>query len=77
MGDFINILEVDKLPLNAIDRFIGVDKDGNVKSATVDVDGFLDEQSDNAVSNKVVTKAIKAIEETIGDIDVMLVDIIG
>ena len=77
MNEFINILEVDKLPLNAIDRFIGVDKDGNVKSSSVVIDAMLDTESDNAISNKVVANAIADIESTIGDIDTMLLDIIG
>ena len=77
MSEYINILEVDKLPLSAIDRFIGIDKDGNVKSSSVVVDTMLDVESDNAISNKVVTKAIADIESTIGDIDTMLLDIIG
>lgn len=77
MSEFINVLEADKLPLNAIDRFIGIDTDGNIKTATVVIDNFMDDLSTNAVANKVVTTAIKEMQETIGTIDVMLLEIIG
>ena len=77
MSEFINVLEADKLPLNAIDRFIGIDTDGNIKTSTIVIDRFLDDQSTNAVANSVVTTAIKEMQETIGNIDVMLLEIIG
>ena len=77
MSDYINILTVDKLPLNEIDRFVGVDKDGKIKSAAIAVDSFFDNKSDNAIANKIVANAIADIEQTIGEIDVVLLDIIG
>lgn len=77
MSEFINVLEADKLPLNAIDRFIGIDTDGNIKTATVVIDNFMDDLSTNAIANKVVTAAIQEMQETIGNIDVMLLEIIG
>lgn len=77
MSEFINVLEADKLPLNAIDRFIGIDTDGNIKTSTIVIDRFLDDQSTNAVANSVVTTAIKEMQETVGNIDVMLLEIIG
>jgi hypothetical protein len=77
MSEFINVLEADKLPLNAIDRFIGIDTDGNIKTATVVIDNFMDDLSTNAIANKVVTTAIQEMQETIGNIDVMLLEIIG
>lgn len=77
MDNYLNILEVDKLPLNEIDRFIGIDVDGNIKTASVVVDEFLDDTSDNAVSNKAVAIAIGEMRSTIGEIDTVLLEILG
>lgn len=77
MNEYLNVLEVDKLPLDAMDRFLGIDVDGNIKTASIIVDSVLDDASNNAISNKVVASAIRNLEIIIGDIDIMLIDIIG
>lgn len=63
MNEFLNVLEVDKLPLNKMDRFVGVDQDGNIKTATIRIDSELDKESDNAISNKVVTVTLEAYRQ--------------
>lgn len=63
MNEFLNVLEVDKLPLNKMDRFVGVDQDGNIKTATFKIDSELDKESDNAVSNKAVAGTLDAYKK--------------
>jgi hypothetical protein len=63
MNEFLNVLEVDKLPLNKMDRFVGVDQDGNIKSASIVVDTELNEESDNAIANKTVVESLEAYKE--------------
>jgi uncharacterized protein YicC (UPF0701 family) len=65
MNEFLNVLEVDKLPLNKMDRFIGVDVDGSIKSASVIVDSELNEDSINAIANNTVTKSLRAFKEDV------------
>ena len=63
MNEFLNVLEVDKLPLNKMDRFVGVDQDGNIKTSTIKIDDTLDKESNNAISNKAVTVTLETYRQ--------------
>jgi 2',3'-cyclic-nucleotide 2'-phosphodiesterase (5'-nucleotidase family) len=63
MNEFLNVQEVDKLPLNKMDRFVGVDQDGNIKTSTIKIDDTLDKESNNAISNKAVTVTLETYKE--------------
>lgn len=67
MNEFLNVQEVDKLPLNKMDRFVGVDQDGNIKTASVVVDSELDSESVNAIANNVVTETLQTYKQDLND----------
>ena len=56
---------------------IEVRKIRGLKTVVFEYDNFMDDLSTNAIANKVITTAIQEMQETIGNIDVMLLEIIG
>lgn len=76
MNEFLNVLEVEKLPLDKMDRFIGVDQDGSIKTASVVVDTELNSESGNAIANNVVTESLESYKRNLDNsIETLLNDV--
>lgn len=72
MSEFVNVTEVEKLPLDKIDSLIAIDADKNIKRTSITVDQIIDEDSTNPISSKGVWDAI---EEFRGEVGVVIDDI--
>lgn len=65
MSEFVNVTEVEKLPLDRIDSLIAIDADKNIKRTFITVDHEIDADSTNPISSKGV---FDALEELRGDV---------
>lgn len=76
MNEFLNVLEVKKLPLDKMDRFIGIDQDGSIKTASVVVDTELNSESGNAIANNVVAESLESYKKDLDNsIETLLNDV--
>lgn len=72
MSEFVNVTEVEKLPINDIDSLIAIDADKNIKRTSITVDQELVEDSTNPISSKGV---FDALEELRGDVGITIEDV--
>lgn len=72
MSEFVNVTEVEKLPLDRIDSLVAIDPDKNIKRTSITVDQELVEDSTNPISSKGV---FDALEELRGDVGVTIEDV--
>lgn len=72
MSEFVNVTEVEKLPLDKIDSLIAIDADKSIKRTSITVDQVIDEDSTNPISSKGVWDAI---EEFRGEVGAVIDDI--
>lgn len=72
MSEFVNVTEVEKLPLDRIDSLVAIDPDKNIKRTSIIVDQELVEDSINPISSKGV---FDALEELRGDVGVTVEDV--
>ena len=72
MSEFINVTEVEKLPINKVDSLVAIDANNHIRRTSITVDQVLDEDSTNPISSKGVRDAL---EELRGEIDVNIEDV--
>lgn len=72
MSEFVNITEVEKLPLDRIESLVAIDPNKNIKRTSITVDQELVEDSTNPISSKGV---FDALEELRGDVGVTIEDV--
>ena len=72
MSEFVNVTEVEKLPLDRIDSLVAIDPNKNIKRTSIIVDQELVEDSINPISSKGV---FDALEELRGDVGVTIEDV--
>lgn len=72
MSEFVNVTEVEKLPLDRIDSLVAIDPDKNIKRTSIIVEKELVEDSINPISSKGV---FNALEELRGDVGVTIEDV--
>lgn len=72
MNEFVNVTEVEKLPLDRIDSLVAIDPNKNIKRTSITVDQELVEDSTNPISSKGV---FDALEELRGDVGVTIEDV--
>ena len=72
MSEFVNVTEVEKLPLDRIDSLVAIDPNKNIKRTSIIVDQELVEDSINPISSKGV---FNALEELRGDVGVTIEDV--
>lgn len=66
MSEFVNVTEVEKLPLDRIDSLIAIDANKNVKRTSITVDQEIDADSTNPISSKGVYDAIDEVRGDVG-----------
>lgn len=67
MSEFINVLEVEKLPLNVVDSLVAIDADKNIRRTFITVDQEVDPDSTNPVSSKGVYDIIEVLGNDFGE----------
>lgn len=72
MSEFVNVTEVEILPLDKVDTLIAIDADKDIKRTSITVDQEIDADSTNPVSSKGVWEAL---EEFRGEVGVVIDDI--
>lgn len=72
MSEFVNVTEVEKLPLDRIESLVAIDPNKNIKRTSITVDQELVEDSTNPISSKGV---FDALEELRGDVGVTIEDV--
>lgn len=72
MSEFVNVTEVEKLPLDRIDSLVAIDPNKNIKRTSITVDQELVEDSTNPISSKGV---FDALEELRGDVGITIEDV--
>lgn len=68
MSEFINVTEVEKLPINKIDSLIAIDANKNIKRTSITVDQEIDADSTNPISSKGVYDALAVLGNDVTDI---------
>lgn len=81
MSEFVNVTEVEKLPINKIDSLIAIDANKNIKRTSITVEQEIDADSTNPISSKGVYDAIDEVRGDVGavidDINTELTDLDG
>ena len=72
MSEFVNVTEVEKLPLDRIESLVAIDPNKNIKRTSIIVEKELVEDSTNPISSKGV---FNALEELRGDVGVTIEDV--
>lgn len=72
MSEFVNVTEVEILPLDKVATLIAIDADKDIKRTSITVDQEIDADSTNPVSSKGVWEAL---EELRGEVGVVIDDI--
>ena len=67
MSEFINVLEVEKLPYNQIDSLIAIDPDNKIRRTAIDIDQEVIPESTNPVSSKGVYDIIVVLGNDFGE----------
>ena len=67
MSEFINVTEVEKLPINKIDSLIAIDDNKNIKRAYLTIDQEVIPESTNPVSSKGVYDIIVVLGDDFGE----------
>lgn len=76
MSEFVNVTEVEKLPLGMIDSLIAIDSENNIKRTSIKVDSEVKSGSTNPVSSDGVFDALEELRgETGNTIDDVRLDI--
>lgn len=76
MSEFVNVTEVEKLPINTVDSLIAIDADKNIKRTSIKVDSEVKSGSANPVSSDGVFDALEELRgETGNNFDDVRLDI--
>lgn len=79
MSEFVNVTEVEKLPLDRIDSLIAIDADKNIKRTSIKVDSEVKSGSTNPVSSDGVFDALEELrgktDNTFDDVRLDIEDI--
>lgn len=67
MSEFVNVTEVEKLPLNKVDSLVAIDSNNNIKRTAVTVDQDVIPESTNPVSSKGVYDIIVVLGNDFGE----------
>lgn len=67
MSEFINVTEVEKLPINKIDSLIAIDDNKNIKRAYLTIDQEVIPESTNPVSSKGVYDIVVVLGNDFGE----------
>lgn len=67
MSEFINVTEVEKLPLNKVDSLIAIDANNRIKRTAITVDQEVIPESTNPVSSKGVYDIIVVLGDDFGE----------
>ena len=67
MSEFINVTEVEKLPLNKVDSLIAIDANNRIKRTAITVDQEVIPESTNPVSSKGVYDIIVVLGNDFGE----------
>lgn len=65
MSEFINVTEVEKLPIDRVDSLIAIDANKGIKRTSITVDQVIDEDSTNPISSKGVWDALEEFREDV------------
>ena len=68
MSEFINVLEVEKLPYNQIDSLIAIDPDNKIRRTAIDIDQEVIPESPNPVSSKGVYDIVVVLGNDFGEV---------
>lgn len=68
MSEFINVTEVEKLPLNKVDSLIAIDANKRIKRTAITVDQEVIPESTNPVSSKGVYDIIVVLGNDFGEV---------
>lgn len=68
MSEFINVTEVEKLPLNKVDSLIAIDANNRIKRTAITVDQEVIPESTNPVSSKGVYDIIVVLGNDFGEV---------
>lgn len=67
MSEFVNVTEVEKLPLNKVDSLIAIDYNNNIKRTAIKIDQEVIPESTNPVSSKGVYDIIVVLGNDFGE----------
>lgn len=67
MSEFVNVTEVEKLPINKIDSLIAIDDNKNIKRAYLTIDQEVIPESTNPVSSKGVYDIVVVLGNDFGE----------